>query len=267
MPSKLETSTSDHPAPGAKGLPGSSATPASPASPAGGSADHPALQRQFVSFKFFKVDTKWRLLDKRDRKSGQEECLKVLESQSKKLILLTYSTLATRSDCDLMLWMVSFRLEDFEELAAQIYQTGFGKYLTLAVSYLSMTKRSNYIDKLSPEHTESRTQIKPGKHKYLFVYPFWKTRDWYLLPQEKRQEMMDEHIRIGSKYVSVKLNTTYSFGLDDQEFVVAFETDVPADFLDLVMELRGSQSSKYTLRDTPIFTCVQKSFSELLSQF
>ncbi len=247
MPSKLETSTFKE------------------ASPAGEKA--PALRRQFISFKFFKVRPEWRLLDESARKKGKDECLKVLEAQSKKVILLSYSTLGTRSDCDLALWMVSFRLEDFEELVSELYRTGLGNYLTLATSYLSMTKRSNYIDKLSPEHTESRTQIRPGKHKYLFVYPFWKTRDWYLLPQEKRQELMDEHIRIGSKYVSVKLNTTYSFGIDDQEFVVAFETDEPGDFLDLVMELRASQASKYTLRDTPIFTCVQKSFSELLSQF
>jgi len=166
-----------------------------------------------------------------------------------------------------MLWMVSYRLEDFEELVSELARTGFGKYLDISTSYLSMTKRSNYIDKLDPSHSESRTKIIPGKHKYIFVYPFWKTRDWYLMPWEKRQEIMDEHIRIGSKYISVKLNTTYSFGLDDQEFVVAFETDSPSDFLDLVMELRESQGSKYTLRDTPIFTCVQKTFSELLAQF
>ena len=90
----------------------------------------------------------------------------------------------------------------------------------------------------------------------MFVYPFVKTRDWYQLPQGERQAMMDEHIRVGRKYPSVKLNTTYSYGLDDQEFVVSFETDEPADFLDLVMELRETKTSVYTLRDTPIFTCI-----------
>ena len=113
---------------------------------------------------------------------------------------------------------------------------------------------------------ESRTHIIPGKRKYLFVYPFVKTRDWFLLPLEERQKVMDVHIRVGNKYPSVKLNTTYSFGLDDQEFVVAFETEEPKDFLDLVMELRETQSSKYTLRDTPIFTCVQTPMENLLDQ-
>ncbi len=76
---------------------------------------------------------------------------------------------------------------------------------------------------------------------------------------------MDEHIRVGMKYRSVKLHTTYSFGLDDQEFVVAFETDEPQDFLDLVEELRFTQASKYTLRDTPMYTCRQNDLAECLN--
>ena len=130
-----------------------------------------------------------------------------------------------------------------------------------------MTKRSMYIDKVDPFHTqESRTHIIPGKRKFLFVYPFVKTREWYLLPLERRQELMDGHIRVGNKYPSVKLNTTYSFGLDDQDFVVAFETDEPKDFLDLVMELREQESSKFTQRDTPIFTAVQMPMGDVLNQ-
>ncbi|MBI4355461.1 MAG: chlorite dismutase family protein, partial [Candidatus Omnitrophica bacterium] len=75
---------------------------------------------------------------------------------------------------------------------------------------------------------------------------------------------MDEHIKTGNKYPSVRLHTTYSFGLDDQEFVVAFETDAPQDFLDLVMELREAQASRFTLRDTPIFTCIARPLGEIL---
>ncbi|HEV2708236.1 MAG TPA: chlorite dismutase family protein, partial [Pyrinomonadaceae bacterium] len=87
---------------------------------------------------------------------------------------------------------------------------------------------------------------------------------WYMLPVEERQEMMDVHIRVGSKYRSVKLHTTYSFGLDDQEFVVAFETDYPQDFLDLVQELRETRASSFTLRDTPMYTCRQRTLAECL---
>src|SRR5204863_5782124 len=111
---------------------------------------------------------------------------------------------------------------------------------------------------------DQRLVIRPSAAKYLFVYPFIKTRPWYALPKPERQRMMDEHVRIGRKYPTIRLNTTYSYGLDDQEFIVAFEGDNPAEFLDLVMELRESESSSYTLRDTPTFTCVQMSLWDML---
>ena len=114
------------------------------------------------------------------------------------------------------------------------------------------------------EYAPEMLILPPGKSKYLFVYPVVKTRDWYRMTQAARQGMMDEHIEVGTKYRSVKLNTTYSFGLDDQEFVVAFETDKPGDFLDLVMEMRGTEASRFTLRDTPTFTCLARSLDEAL---
>src|SRR5438876_8674443 len=149
-------------------------------------------------------------------------------------------------------------------MTARLNGTEMGKYLEPTQSFLSMTKRSMYIVQDNPQHVEDRLHIVPGKSDYLFVYPFVKTRDWYARSPEQRQEMMDEHIRIGTKYRSVKLHTTYSFGLDDQEFVVAFETDYPADFLDLVQKLRGGEASAYTERETPIFTCVAGSVAEVL---
>ena len=120
-----------------------------------------------------------------------------------------------------------------------------------------MTKESEYSD-------ESRLEVRPAHSKYLFVYPFVKTREWYGLPAEERYRIMQEHIRIGREFPSVDLNTSYSFGLDDQEFVVAFETDNPGDSLDLVQKLRGTESSRYTKRDTPTFTCVSCSVERAL---
>jgi chlorite dismutase len=95
----------------------------------------------------------------------------------------------------------------------------------------------------------------PGNSKYVFVYPLVKKRVWYKVPYLERQRIMAEHLRIGHKYPAIKINTGYSFGLDDQEFVLAFEGDSPAEFLDLVEELRTSDASKFTERETPIFTC------------
>jgi len=91
-----------------------------------------------------------------------------------------------------------------------------------------------------------------------------KKRVWYQLPFERRKAMMVEHFAIGHRYPQVKINTAYSFGLDDQEFVVAFESDEPAAFLDLVTALRESQASRYTERETPIFSCVRMSPAQAL---
>jgi chlorite dismutase len=96
------------------------------------------------------------------------------------------------------------------------------------------------------------------------VYPFWKRREWYRLPANERQRIMSDHIEIGRRYPEITINTAYSFGIDDQEFVVSFEADDPDRFLDLVQELRSSESSSYTLRDTPIFTCVAMSVAKAL---
>jgi chlorite dismutase len=227
----------------------------------------PPIVRQFVNFSFYKLDPAFRRLPREQKEAARAEMVEAIEQKPPGMICLTYSTAGLRPDCDFLLWRIGTTPDDFQAQTAAINRTVMGGYLSTPHSLVSMTKRSMYIDKVDPFHTaESRTHIVPGKRKYLFIYPFVKTRPWYLLPLEKRQEIMDTHIRIGNKYPSVKLNTTYSFGLDDQDFVVAFETEEPKDFLDLVMELRETESSLYTQRDTPIFTCVQMSVEKILGQ-
>ena len=92
-----------------------------------------------------------------------------------------------------------------------------------------------------------------------------KTREWYRLPPDERWRVMQEHIKVGREFPEIDLNTSYSFGLDDQEFVVAFETDDPGSFLDLVQRLRTTESSEFTKRDTPTFTCVSMSVERALN--
>ena len=224
-----------------------------------------AGKRQFINFCFFKVDPAWRRLPEEERSRGKQEFIRVVEEYAGKVIVIPYTTVGIRGDCDFMLWRIGYEPELFQEMMSKLLATALGKYLAVPYSYLSLTKRSIYVDHHVHEGQESkRLHIVPGKSKYIFVYPFVKTRSWYLLTKAARQGMMDEHIEIGHRYPSVKLNTTYSFGLDDQEFVVAFETDKPEDFLDLVMELRQAEASRYTERDTPIFSCIMKSLKEAL---
>ena len=219
-------------------------------------------RRQVVKFSFYRVDPAWRALTAEDRESSKRALGDVVHAFSDRVQIRSYSLVGTRGDADLLLWQICDRLEDIQQLASFINGTPMGPYLTMPYSYVAMTRPSVYVSQ--DDARAKRMELHPGDSKYLFVYPFVKTRDWYQLPLEQRQTMMDEHIRIGRKYPSVKLNTTYSFGLDDQEFVVSFETDEPADFLDLVMELREARTSLYTLRDTPIFSCIAMGLEEAL---
>ncbi|HEY8489416.1 MAG TPA: chlorite dismutase family protein [Dehalococcoidia bacterium] len=232
------------------------------ARPAGAEDGRP-MRRQIVKFTFFKVDPAWRRLPPDERAAAKDDLCAAVEAFGDRLLIKSYSTVGTRGDADFLLWQIGDRLDDVQQFTSALLSTAMGPYLSIPYSYLAMTRKSVYV---SPEEEarETRLIIRPTDSRYLFVYPFVKTRPWYLLPLEKRQELMNEHIRIGRKYPSVKLNTTYSFGLDDQEFVVAFETDEPADFLDLVMELRETESSLYTLRDTPIFSCIAMPLREAL---
>jgi chlorite dismutase len=224
-------------------------------------------RRQFVNFAFYKLDPAFRRLPKERKEVAKKEFLEVLEEYdaNNDMILLGYTMVGIRADVDIMFWRISYDMEGFQKMTTRLYQTDLGSYLTPSFSYLSQTKRSMYQDMFNPEHEEDRTHIIPGKAKYLFIYPFVKTRAWYLLTQFTRQGIMDEHIYVGNKYPSVKLNTSYSFGIDDQEFVVAFETDYPEDFVDLVMDLRETQGSLYVERDTPIFSCIANSLEDTVN--
>ena len=101
--------------------------------------------------------------------------------------------------------------------------------------------------------------------KYVIVYPFTKTREWYLLPMEQRKVMMDEHIAVAEKYPQVVLNTTYSFGIDDQDFMLAFESDDLHAFQNLIMDLRSTKVSVYVKVDTPMIVCVKKDIIPLIT--
>jgi len=228
-------------------------------------ADDKQLQRQFVQFMFFKVDRAFRTVDAEVKAKAKMEFVDLVQRFSTSIMILPYSTLGLKPTVDFMLWRISFELEPMQQMASAINKSLLGRFLDVPHSYLAMTKHSQYVKEHVHEGQEgSRLRIVPGKKPFLFVYPFVKTRDWYLLPQPERQRIMNEHIAIGHKYPRVKINTTYSFGLDDQDFVVAFEAESPAEFLDLVQELRETESSKYTVRDTPMYTCRRATLEEIL---
>ena len=222
-------------------------------------------KRQYVRFAFYKIDPQWRRLPSEEQAEQKQELVNLIKSFNRRMLLRPYSTMGTRADAELLLWQIAETPTAFQELASAIMQTRMGGYLEIVYSYFSQTKRSIYeIRDGGDDDSEERLVIDPSEAKYVFVYPFIKTRDWYQMSLAARQGVMDEHIEVGRKYPSTRLNTTYCFGLDDYEFILAFETDEPSDFLDLVQELRETESSRYTLQDTPLFTCINMSLEESL---
>ncbi len=224
-----------------------------------------ALQRQFVNFLFFKLDRSFRSAGAQEKAEAKQQFVEIVNRYSGPMIVLPYSTVGLKANTDFMLWRITYEVDLLRQMTADINKSILGRYLDVPVSYLSMTKHSQYVDEHVHEGQEGRRlRIVPGKRPFLFVYPFVKTRDWYLLPMSERQRIMNEHIAIGHKYPRVKINTTYSFGLDDQDFVVAFEADSAAEFLDLVQDLRETESSKYTVRDTPMYPRRRSTVEEIV---
>jgi chlorite dismutase len=215
--------------------------------------------RNFVKFSFIKVDPAWRRRDPAERDSDKREFAAALEEFAEDHFLRTYSLVGTRGDTDLLVRTVAPALEPIHELHVLMNQSGLMRHADISHSYLAMTKESVYSEEDQP------LRPRPGsERKYLIVYPMWKKREWYLLDPKERWRIMQSHIETGKKYTGIEINTAYSYGLDDQEFVVSFNADEPAEFLDLVQELRSTESSAYTEWETPIFTCISASVERAL---
>lgn len=216
--------------------------------------------RNYVKYTFLKVDPAWRRRSPEERAEDKREFAAACREFGADHYLRSYSLVGTRGDCDLMIRAISRTLEPIHEFHVLLNQAGLMRFADVPHSYLAMTKESPYSD-------EPDKPLEPragADSKYFIVYPMWKRRDWYQLPGEERMRIMQEHIGVARRFTGIETNTAYSFGLDDQEFVVAFDADDPAEFLDLVQELRATESSAYTESETPIFTCIAGSLERVL---
>ena len=207
------------------------------------------MEGQYVAYSFYRVDPAWRRLPVEERQAHKDEFAEVVDSLAERFEhLRAYSTAGVRPDSDFFLWKITERYDDLGELGTALNGTALAGWLETTYSYLATTKASQYTS------ARKARKITPHGLPYLVVYPFTKVRPWYALPEADRQRAMDEHIRIGrEEFPGIKNHTTYSFGIDDQEFMTAFECEEPADFMHLMLTLRDTEASRYTERDTPIF--------------
>ena len=216
--------------------------------------------QHYFNFSFFKVDPKWRWMADLAKEESAKEVKNVINNSG--IMFRSYSNLGLRDDTDFMFWFAAKTVEEIQIVIEKIYKTVFGKYIIPSRTYLSCTRPSLYVEK-QKEEEGFLTGTNPKKH--VIVYPFTKTREWYLLPKEKRQEIMDEHILVSKKYPQIILNTTYSFGIHDEDFMLAFEVDNIRDFQDLIMDLRETKVSTYVKNDIPMIVCIKKDIVPLIS--
>ena len=230
----------------------------------GKSADR--QRRQFLNYSFYRLDPVFRRLSADERRAAGTEFIELVRKweSSEDLILRTYSLVGLRAGVDFMLWQIAFDPLCFQSMEATIRRSRLGAYLSQVHTFLSLQRRSQYVNRL--KGAAEGVELLPGQGKFLFVYPFVKTRAWYRLSPHARQGMMDEHIAVSAPFKGVRLNTSYSYGIDDQDFVVAFDSDYPQEFVDLVGRLRYTEASLYTQRDTPMFTCAKAPIEAILAQ-
>jgi chlorite dismutase len=216
--------------------------------------------RNYVKYTFLKVDPAWRRRSAQERAADKAEFAAACNEFGTSHYLRAYSLVGTRGDCDLLVRSIAPSLDPIHELHVLLNQSGLMHWADVPYSYLAMTKESPYSD----QPDQPLAPREGADSKYLIVYPMWKKREWYGLSAEERMAVMREHIAVARRYTGIETNTAYSFGLDDQEFVVAFDADDPSEFLDLVQELRSTESSAYTASETPIFTCIRSTVERAL---
>lgn len=219
------------------------------------------VSQGFIGFECWKLDREWRRLDTGTKQRHVKQFLEACDEAGKGLKhFAAFSTAGLKSEVDFMLWAKGTTLDSIHDLGLKIRGTELSKWMDLSYNYLAMLKGSPYDQ-------EDKIFKPADDYKYLFLYPFVKTRQWYLLPLEERMRIMRQHIDVGAAFPMVKINTSYSFGIDDQDFVVAFESNEADQFVNLVQVLRETESSLYTVRDTPMYVGVQTPLKEILESF
>ncbi len=246
------------------GIQDASARPSNPAeapqgAPQGRHSRGVEVCKGFVSYQCWKVSQEWRRQDKAKKAADTAEFLKAVQSRGDEVEVKAFSTAGLKAEMDFMLWNKSRSLDGIHSLGWAQRGTEFSKWAELKFNYMAMLKGSPYA-----ERSEGNPELYPGPYKYLFIYPFVKTRPWYLLPLEERMRVMKGHIETSKAFPMVKINTSYSFGIDDQDFVVAFESNEADQFVNLVQKLRETESSLYTQRDTPMYVGLSTPLEEIL---
>ncbi|HUP21157.1 MAG TPA: chlorite dismutase family protein [Gemmatimonadota bacterium] len=221
----------------------------------------PLPERPFVHVLALALDPAWRRLPEEAKAREREAFLEAYREAAGRVTTYAYSMIGTRADASLLLWRLGASFEDVEETAAAMLAGGLGRWLSIGYTMTGIVRPSQYVKERTPQEEAMFTG---ERSRYIIVYPFVKSVDWYLTDGETRRRQMAEHIRVGRKYPSIQQLLAYSFGVDDQEFIVAYETDSLQEFQDLVRDLRETEGRKATVRDTPQLVGVHRPVEKIV---
>ena len=171
----------------------------------------------------------------------------------------TYDTTGYRPDADLMVWLAGPDPDAVQDALAALRRTSLGLALRPFWSAIGIHREAEF----NKTHQPAFFAGEPAR-RYLCVYPFVRTPEWYLLAPEQRRDMLAEHGQMGRDYPDVRANTVSAFGLGDYEWLLAFEAEELVRILDLIRHLRGSEARRYTKTELPFITGVRKPLGEIL---
>ena len=221
-------------------------------------------QPQYTSYNLFKMTKAYWSLSPEDKRLVSRDFFSDMEKASDQTHY--YQVYPSRSEYDIMLWhnIKADNTESINVYAAKcmLVVNKYREFFEPSLIFSGITKPSLYS-----RSTKSKQEIDgfiAERKPYFVIYPFSKTPDWYMLSREERQVKMNEHIKLGRSFPKISQLLLYSFGIQDQEFVVAYEMDDLHMFSDLVQQLRSTEARIYTLLDTPIITCFNRSIDEML---
>jgi chlorite dismutase len=215
---------------------------------------------QFHHFIFLDLAKEFYALEGKVQIKYKNELQRII-SKNTKVTIIPYVTIGMKVNTTCMFWIQSDLVEDMQSFLMEMRKSPIGQYFSITYTFFGAQRQSIYTNKQTAQEQAITETEKPP---YFILYPFTKTKEWHFLSAQTRRALMNEHIRVGHTFPQIRQNLLYSYGLDDQEFLVSYETEKLEDFQSLVMELRSDEARRYTQSDTPIFTCVYTPVEKLM---
>lgn len=204
---------------------------------------------------------RWLDLTDAQKHQAQQEVQAVIDRLSDRVeVRGIYSVAGLRADSDLVFWLLSASADALQEFAVGLRRTAFGRATALSWSFPGLTRPPEFVGDHLTAYQKGLAPL-----RWICLYPFVRTVDWYLMPREERGKILREHGAMGREFTMVQFNNAQAFGLGDYEWILAFESEEPQHFVDMVRKLRESEARRYTKEDIPFLVGPRKELAEIIA--